>query len=257
VPLIHSKSKKAFSNNVAEMVKAGHPQNQAVAAAYDVKRKAEHHKAEGGEMKSRKERALEAFHGSMMAEGGQITDNEQSSKTKDLTGPCPECGHESHLKHEMESGFQSHEDSTPKANASAMSEDDRDLNQHGADELGPEDHMAEGGEMHPHQDPHGQDASDLVARVMHQRRYSKGGMVANEDQGESASTPDHMAKDKLNEMDDLALRDDLEFSYDGANSGDEDSDAREDRDREDIVARILRSRAKKAGSLPKSIHPGL
>lgn len=40
MPLIKSKSKKAFKKNVAEMVKAGHPVKQAVAAAYSEKRAA-------------------------------------------------------------------------------------------------------------------------------------------------------------------------------------------------------------------------
>jgi len=40
MPLIKSKSEKAFKKNVAEMVRAGHPVRQAVAAAYAVKRKA-------------------------------------------------------------------------------------------------------------------------------------------------------------------------------------------------------------------------
>lgn len=38
MPLIHSKSKEAFNENVAEMIKAGHPRDQALAAAYNVKR---------------------------------------------------------------------------------------------------------------------------------------------------------------------------------------------------------------------------
>ena len=45
VPLIKSKSKKAFSENVREMVKAGHPVDQSVAAAYSVKRKAKKRKS--------------------------------------------------------------------------------------------------------------------------------------------------------------------------------------------------------------------
>lgn len=40
MPLIKSKSKKAFKSNIREMVKAGHPVKQAVAAAYATKRKA-------------------------------------------------------------------------------------------------------------------------------------------------------------------------------------------------------------------------
>jgi len=56
---------------------------------------------------------------------------------------------------------------------------------------------------------------------------------------------DKMADGQPNEMDDLALRDDLEFSYDGKNSGDELGNDREDKDRKDIVSRIMASRKKK------------
>ena len=62
-----------------------------------------------------------------------------------------------------------------------------------------------------------------------------------------------MAKDKPNEMDDLALRDDLEMSDTGANSGDELDNRMEDQDRMDIIERVLKSNAKKAGKLPKSL----
>lgn len=41
MPLIKSKSKKAFHENIKEMVKAGHPIKQAVAAAYEIQRKEE------------------------------------------------------------------------------------------------------------------------------------------------------------------------------------------------------------------------
>jgi len=40
MPLIKSKSEKAFKSNVSEMVKAGHPLKQALAASYSVKREA-------------------------------------------------------------------------------------------------------------------------------------------------------------------------------------------------------------------------
>jgi len=40
MPLIKSKSEKAFHSNIKEMVKAGHPVKQAVAAAYATQRKA-------------------------------------------------------------------------------------------------------------------------------------------------------------------------------------------------------------------------
>jgi len=38
MPLIHSKSKEAFSKNVAELVHSDYPQKQALAIAYSVKR---------------------------------------------------------------------------------------------------------------------------------------------------------------------------------------------------------------------------
>jgi len=42
MPLHSGKSKAVFSSNVREMVKAGHPVKQAVAAAYSMKRKSDH-----------------------------------------------------------------------------------------------------------------------------------------------------------------------------------------------------------------------
>lgn len=48
MPLIKSTSKAAFSENVREMVKAGHPQKQAVAAAYATQRAAAKGKSKGG-----------------------------------------------------------------------------------------------------------------------------------------------------------------------------------------------------------------
>lgn len=67
--------------------------------------------------------------------------------------------------------------------------------------------------------------------------YSEGGMVANSDEMEADSSP--------NEFDDLHLRDDLESSYTGGNSGDELSSMGEDERRKDIVSRIMASRRKK------------
>jgi Domain of unknown function (DUF6321) len=50
MPLIKSKSEKAFKTNIKREIEAGKPQKQAVAIAYDVKRHAK--KAEGGSLKS-------------------------------------------------------------------------------------------------------------------------------------------------------------------------------------------------------------
>ncbi len=49
MPLIKSRSKKAFSKNVAKEMDAGKPQNQALAIAYDVKRRSPKKMADGGE----------------------------------------------------------------------------------------------------------------------------------------------------------------------------------------------------------------
>lgn len=40
MPLVKSASKEAFSQNIKQEIKAGKPQKQAVAIAYDIKRKA-------------------------------------------------------------------------------------------------------------------------------------------------------------------------------------------------------------------------
>lgn len=50
MPLIKSKSEKAFKKNISTEVKAGRPVKQAVAIAYSVKRGAK--KAEGGSLKA-------------------------------------------------------------------------------------------------------------------------------------------------------------------------------------------------------------
>lgn len=47
MPLIKSASKEAFSDNVREMMHAGHPQDQALAAAYRIKREK---RAKGGKV---------------------------------------------------------------------------------------------------------------------------------------------------------------------------------------------------------------
>jgi len=51
MPLTHGKSQKTISHNISEMIHAGHPQAQAIAAALNTAR---HTKAEGGPMDYRK-----------------------------------------------------------------------------------------------------------------------------------------------------------------------------------------------------------
>ncbi len=66
------------------------------------------------------------------------------------------------------------------------------------------------------------------------KKMSKGGRVANSDPFDPDESP--------NEFDDLALRDDLEFSYDGENSGDYEGNEQHEEDERDIISRIMKSR---------------
>lgn len=175
-----------------------------------------------------------------MAEGGMLTgDGYQSSD------PCP------HNRPSMDvceqcSGFVEHPGNDVKDNGSAESEDERRLNQHGAEETGPEGAYAEGGRIGDDYQTSAHEM-DMVGRIMAQRQrsYSKGGRVANSGMGDL----DDMADGQPNNFDDLSLRDDLESSNSGANDGDDLGNAREDKDRRDIVARIMASRAKR-GRMP-------
>lgn len=109
-----------------------------------------------------------------------------------------------------------------------------------------EEEMADGHEDHI---DNAHDADDmmedeLIHRIMQHRanRYSRGGMIANES---GIGKLNQMADSKPNMFDDLVLRDDLESSYTGANSGDEIGNEQEDHDRSDIIAKIMASRRKK------------
>lgn len=171
-----------------------------------------------------------------MAMGGQITDNYQHEHD-DVDG-----GTIGKMK-EQESGFVKHQGNDVKRDMMAMREDERKLNQHGEIEEGPQGaYMAAGGIIEGNYQSKDHEM-DMVGKIMKQRQkmFSKGGMVANGGEDELS----HMADGKPNNFDDLALRDDLDFSYDGANSGDEIGNAREDHDRSDIVAKIMASRRKK------------
>jgi hypothetical protein len=181
---------------------------------------------------------------------------------------------------EEASGYESMPEEHPVACVHCGAEDARKLGQHGAKETGPmgggqgfhgESYKGNPGNEHDNysdtEDGDGMDmlseaegyAKDdevrnrgmfqdggLINRVMAKRKMmSEGGKVANRDQGVSTESGDELLDLKGNEFDDLALRDDLESSYTGANSGDELGNDLEDEDRKDIVARILRSRAKR------------
>jgi hypothetical protein len=121
VPLIKGKSKKSFGKNVETEMDAGKPQKQALAIAYAMKKKAKKY-----------------------SEGGQITDNYQDACSEDCVQPCAV-----HQSNRQEGGFEDHEGDIKHPNSSAMSEDERKLNQHGEHEegrQGNEGRYAEGGE---------------------------------------------------------------------------------------------------------------
>lgn len=77
---------------------------------------------------------------------------------------------------------------------------------------------------------------DMISRIMHQR-YSKGGMVANQDEEITGDMPA--------EYDDLHLRDTEDMTDSGAADGDDLGNKQLDMDDDDIVSRIMRSRNKK------------
>jgi hypothetical protein len=177
--------------------------------------------AHGGEM-SKRERAMMAFHGKKMAEGGMMTDMGYQSKEKpEVDGDLMP---EAHLKQELAEHV-AHMD----APDSGVEHDV--MNQEGAEDEGAGDMDS----IHP-----------MIMKIVMGRAkgYSEGGKVANEESGESSDKPT-MAKWDGNEFDELAKDDDLEFDSTAANSGDDLGNKAEDHDQSDIISRIMKSRAKK------------
>ena len=144
--------------------------------------------------------------------------------------------HNSGASHEDSMGFNQHHPDM-QASTDMHEEDlvDRIMKQREKD-FSSEARFAKGGylegkEMYPHAKGKMFDTTN---------KYSQGGKVAND-------TGTGQEADKLpNQYDDLVLRDDLESSYgDDDNAGDALGNAQEDKDRSDIVARIMKSRKKK------------
>jgi hypothetical protein len=237
MPLIKGKSPQAFQHNVKAEMHAGKPQNQSLAIAYSMKRKAKK-MADGGmpTLDPAKAQTISDQYSKPDTAG-----NMWDALKKGLSASKAEGGAVEPSEHEVH-------------NAMAAMEDERKLNQHGDIEEGPqsggegfheESYMGNPGnawdnyQSEAHED-------DMVGRIMKMRQqmFSKGGQVANQEHGENDND---LAGFKPNEFDDLVLRDDdLEGAdYTGANSGDELGNARLDHDDSDIVARVMKSRAKK------------
>lgn len=228
------------------------PQKQSLAIAYAMKRKAQK-KAEGGQIMDQ----------------SKIADPAKLASAQDSMRKAFHYADGGFIGKEKASGYVDHKGNNLKPNAMAINENDKDLNQHMVDmhasetgkdspvsnmmgmeseDLSDLDRYAMGGELagHVSNEQYVDNEDDLVNRIMHKRsqsfsgldRYSEGGKVAN-------ATP-IVAGFKPNEFDDLVLRDDLKSSYgDDDNSGDALGNAQEDKDRKDIVARIMASRRKK------------
>lgn len=85
---------------------------------------------------------------------------------------------------------------------------------------------------------------DIIDEIMmgSPEGYSEGGKVANDtEKVEPGAMPA--------QYDDLVLRDDLEFSYDGKNSGDDEGNEQHDSEEDEELDEIMRSRKKK-GQMP-------
>lgn len=86
---------------------------------------------------------------------------------------------------------------------------------------------------------------DVVDRII--QRMAEGGMIAND--GET-----NRADEEPAQFDDLALRDDLESTYNGENSGDMDGAPKTDMDNDDdIVERVMK---KIRQTMPRTGQPG-
>jgi hypothetical protein len=222
MPLITGKSQKSFEKNLKTELHSGKPLNQSLAIAYAMKRKAQK-KAHGGEIHIDINPHPEELKHEKYAHGGHV--GHHSGKSS------PVHAHSSHSKHHLAHGGKvSH---YAKGGRVEPEEDmehewEQELSAHEAHES-TEHEMEEEGIV----------KDDLIGRILKKHHYSKGGMVANQ----GSAIKSHLAGGKLNEFDDLALRDTLEWTQ--KDYGDHEGNEREDHDRADIVHRIMRSLRKK------------
>lgn len=87
MPLMNGKSPKAFSKNVSTEMNAGKPQNQALAIAYSMKRKAAAKKmAEGGVASHEHSETCMSEGGSCYAMGGEV-ENEKLHPEMEVSAP--------------------------------------------------------------------------------------------------------------------------------------------------------------------------
>lgn len=84
------------------------------------------------------------------------------------------------------------------------------------------------------------DGDDMIDGIMMSRAkgYSEGGQVANDTESVNVDDMD-------SQYDELVKDDDLESSYDAKNSGDEDGNEELDKEDDDMVSDVMKSRKKK------------
>lgn len=264
MPLIEGKSPRAMSHNIRAEMHAGKPQNQSIAIAYAMKRKAQKH--------DRKEEEEDHY-----AKGGM------SKYNPDLKGINQQAGYsnrqgESHagynvrmahdIRHNKQPAIADKEEEAKDQERRAKAIHEKNISEmrsmkkpnlyaHGGmsefeheEDASGYDHGklpcpdCESGHCNIHSADMMEHGGDVVERIMHKglKNMSEGGRIANQEHGPN---DDDLADFSRNEFDDLVLRDDLNEHYTGANSGDEIGDEREDEDRRDIVSRAMRSLAKK------------
>ncbi len=215
------------------------PLKQSLAIAYAMKRKAQH-KAHGGDMCEHggEEHCMEGCY----AEGGNVESGNQRFNNEKGVNKAFDASDSSGMSMAGLAARSATGSTKQMGNRLAKQEHEKVLSQ--LKKMPKPNLYAEGGEVDGHED---EEMHPMIKKILMGRMkgYSEGGMVANENSGESASEPDEMAKWKENEFDDLALDDHLEFDASGANEGDELGDEQEDEDRHDIVSKIMKSRSKR------------
>lgn len=224
MPLIEGKSKPSFVKNLKTEIHAGKPMKQSLAIAYAMKKKAEEKKAKGGCV------CEDGSCKNCMAAGGEMTGvHQEADKDMDRPGESKAGS----LVREMMPKHLNPDASEKKENSRLLGEAKAEHHKVLGQMVSAKkpNLYAEGGEAHTQTD-------DILDRILHKRhKMAEGGMVANEDEPEADSMPA--------EFDDLVLDDHLESTNSGNNDGDMLGDAAEDHDRSDIIARIMKSRAKK------------
>jgi hypothetical protein len=213
--LIGSETPQTFKSNLKSELKAGNPMSQSLAIAYSMKKKAKKKMADGGEVKDSGKQTL----GEAIGYPGYPKPSPAPQKMAEggeVDSEDEKTAIASNRKWEKEHGAPPKTDSEIKET------------------------------LHNFQKNSWGDS--IVHRIMskafkeegepEEQNFSEGGQVAND--------TEELADSRPNEFDDLVLRDGLSSDFgDDDNSGDELGNEQEEKDRHDIVARVMRSRAKK------------